>query len=278
MKKIVLLSSMSSTPHLFITAGSDRLPALGVKVPLLISIHPSMKLLDRVRDLRRAMKSQSKINHTSPLVQLLHHFWYRRINVTESDASLNSGQVGSGQAGSGRVNRAEFKQIVNVFSANDDLVIQRIRELDCDMGIVLGSDVISRRTLDAIGIPLFNVHFSDPAFVRGRPPVFWEILDQRDTISLTLHRVTPELDAGDVLLQRKVPIHWQPDLKETILQTRRATTSPLLELLFEGLGQLIDGSAQFQTSPAGPLRTTPTFRQMIRAQRICAQRYKNSQE
>jgi hypothetical protein len=122
-------------------------------------------------------------------------------------------------------------------------------------------------------MPLFNVHFSDPALVRGLPPVFWEIFEERDFITLTFHRVTSRLDAGDVLLQREVPIVWERTLAGTIRATRRLAAEELARLVVDGLSMWREGADARPVVKPGPLRTVPCLSQALRAARICRERY-----
>ena len=132
--------------------------------------------------------------------------------------------------------------------------------------------MFTRRTLDALALPLFNLHLSDPAFVRGIPPVFWEVLAGRDTVVPTLHRLTATLDGGEVIHQQACPIAWRPGLRETIDATHARIAAAVPAILEEGLRRILDGTAQARAIAPGPLRTTPSRRQIREAQRRCRER------
>jgi methionyl-tRNA formyltransferase len=124
---------------------------------------------------------------------------------------------------------------------------------------------------------LFNLHLSDPAFVRGLPPILWEVLDGRDSIVLTLHRLTSTLDGGDVIHQQAMPIVWQPTLGATLRATR-ATFDRAIPGVFErGLRQILDGTARPRPIVPGPLRTMPSAGQLLEANRICRKRWRELQ-
>ncbi len=168
------------------------------------------------------------------------------------------------------------RRLLEVHSANEPAAASALRADRCALGIVVSGDVLSRRTLEVLDVPLFNVHLSDPAFVRGMPPVFWEILGGHDSIRLTLHALTPQVDGGPIVAQREIPIVWQSTLAGTIAQTLGLCGREIALLLADGLPPILDGSAKPRPGTPGPLRTTPTIQQMWQAGRICRKRARES--
>lgn len=262
-RRIVLITPMPVLVLRFLQDAADRLNRLEVSVPLVIKIYPSMRFTDRIHDLRRNIRLQARINQVSETAQLIHHFGYRWFNRSSRKASFESSIE----------QLREVCRVVEVESANDQDAVTAIREGNFEFGILLKADQLSRRTLDVVGLPLFNIHYSDPAFVRGRPPVFWEILDNRDHITITLHRVSLQLDAGAIVLQYDVPIVWRRTLRETMRATLQHARGVVIETLMTGIEKLCDGSAEFRLAEPGPLRTTPTISQVLQAEAICRRRF-----
>ena len=257
---------MTSNPRLvepFLRDSGSRLRSLGIRIPLVIWVRPSMRLLDRARDLRTAIRRQAAINRISPGAQIVHHFAFRWLGRAPEKMPL---------APSIRVLR-QGRAVIEARSGNDPGAIVSLRNSDCAMCVIVGGDVLSRETLDAVGLPLLNVHLGDPTFVRGQPPVFWEILDKRESIALTLHEVTPRLDAGAVLLQRDSPILWGPTLGDTMLRTRQRASEEIASLLMDGITQVLEGCQRPRPIEPGPLRTTPTIWEAFEAGRICRERF-----
>jgi methionyl-tRNA formyltransferase len=261
--RIALVTSNPLLVQTFIE-DHERHRTLDLEIALAVRLHPSMRLADRLRDLRRTITRQARINQTSRLAQTVHYFAYRPIARTATAGNMASA-VRSLSAG---------RPFLQVRSANDPAVAEAVRDANCSLVLIVGADVLSRRTLDGLPASIYNVHYSDPAFVRGLPPVFWEILDGRDSIDLTLHALTAALDAGPVVAQRPVPIVWQRTLQETIRRTRDATRPALSDLLADGLRRIRDGSPFQRTAPPGPLRTTPTISQLRTARRLCRERFR----
>lgn len=234
------------------------------EIPLAVWLQPSMRASDRLRDLLRTVRRQAALNRTTPSAQLVHHFVHRWLAATTKHgtppASIELLQRG--------------RAVMTAVSGNAPEAVSALRESRCDVGLVIGGDVLGRRTLQALEMPMLNVHFSDPGFIRGLPPVFWEILDHRDSITLTLHCVTWQLDAGVVVLQREVPIVWRPTLAETLRQTRVLAAAEIAPLVIEGIPRWQERTAPAKPIPPGPLRTTPTLWDSLRAEWICRQRFR----
>ena len=221
-----------------------------------------MRLPDRLRDLRRVIRRQAAINRTAQAAQLIHHVAFRWLARAANDGSL---------AASIEVLR-RGRRVVEAESGNAPVVVDALRNSGCALGVIVGADVLTRHTLEAVELPLLNVHLGDPAFVRGQPPVFWEILDRRTSITLTLHHVIPQLDAGAVVLQRESPIVWGPTLGETMRRTRERASAEIARLVSDGIRRMGDTEAQNRPRAPGPLRTTPTVWESFRADRLCRAR------
>ena len=266
-QRIALVTSNPLLVHRFVEDHALH-RELGIEIPLAVHIQPSMRFLDRLRDLRRTIVRQARINKTNVVAQFLHHFAYRPVARIATSGAMEPA-VRSLAAG---------RRILQSSSVNDPAVAEAVAAEGCSLVLVVGSDVLSRRTLTTLPRSIYNVHYSDPAFVRGLPPVFWEIIGGRESIQLTFHELTSALDAGPVVAQREVPIVWRLTLEETLLSTRDATVPALSEVLADGILKVRSGASQTHSVPAGPLRTTPTVTQIREARRICGARARSHRQ
>ena len=222
-----------------------------------------MKPWDRARDLYRTILRQAKINRVSPAAQLAHYLAYRWITRPGATAPFASA---AGALRAGRV-------VLEVASGNAAAAVASLRTSNCSLCAIFGGDVLSRETLDRGELPFVNVHLGDPAFVRGQPPVFWEILDGRSSIVLTLHRVTPAVDAGPIVRQRHSPIVWGPTLAQTLRRTRERAAPEIARLLADGIPAVLREEPGLLPPAPGSVRTTPTIRQALEARRVCRERF-----
>lgn len=89
-----------------------------------------------------------------------------------------------------------------------------------------------------------NLHPSLLPHQRGRDPYFWA-LRERSPYGVTLHRVTLEVDAGDVLAQTALPVDWTDTAQTLNARSRRA----LVELVERSLPLLLDGDLTGRRQP-----------------------------
>lgn len=236
---------------------------IGIDVPLLVRTHPSMQPLDRVRDLRRAIERRARMTGRSRIAHLVEHFAWRAIHqaalprVATAPSVLTPGLT-----------------VMDALATHDASVPRALADARADLAVVFGGDPIPQRMLDRMGVPLLNVHASDPTFCRGMPPVFWEIHAGLECLTLTLHEIVARLDAGAVVAQRTMPIAWRRTLVGTLRATRDRMALELPSLLADGIGRVVAGAAHARTVPTGPLRTLPTLGAILRAERRCRSRWR----
>jgi methionyl-tRNA formyltransferase len=89
----------------------------------------------------------------------------------------------------------------------DPAVEQQLRALAPDLVVVAAyGRLLPRTLLDLPPAGCINVHASLLPRHRGAAPIAWSILAGDATTGVTIMAMTEEMDAGDMLLQRSVPI------------------------------------------------------------------------
>ena len=82
-----------------------------------------------------------------------------------------------------------------------------LRALAPDLGVVAAyGRILPREVLDLPTHGCINVHASLLPRHRGAAPVQWSLLSGDDETGITIMRMNEELDAGDILLQRPLPV------------------------------------------------------------------------
>ena len=118
--------------------------------------------------------------------------------------------------------------------------VQKIRDLKPDL---LFSFYYRRMISDAIlSIPLqggLNLHGSYLPKYRGRCPVNWAIIHGETETGMTLHYMVKKPDAGDIVLQKKIPITLE-DTAATLYDKFIPVTDQILR---EAVPLLISGNA-----------------------------------
>jgi folate-dependent phosphoribosylglycinamide formyltransferase PurN len=252
---------VTSVPELLVPFLSRIQDGAGLEVPAAVLIRPSGLLSDRLRELPVALRRQARINRTFSLLQLLNRVVYYRV---AAEGSHRAGQKQSRVAALALLQRQ--RRVIDASSANDSAVARFLRQARCDIVLVVGADVLTRNTIDAIGTPIVNLHMSDPSLVRGMPPVFWEIYEGRKEVVLTLHRLTPDLDAGPVIAQHPVDIQWRDSLASTLAATRETMSDEMTGFLVDSLQSFAGGALSETIVPRGRLRTVPRIAHLMEVQ------------
>ncbi len=123
-------------------------------------------------------------------------------------------------------NISESHQVAvhTVVDYHDVESVMLMRAANADLGVVFGTNILRE---SVFGIPRhgsINFHNGLVPFYRGGPPVFWELFNGEAEVGLTVHWITSKVDAGDVIIQDKVPLCYDysfgPDFEEFISDYR----------------------------------------------------------
>ena len=115
----------------------------------------------------------------------------------------------------------EIKEIIDIEGIDDALVLS----LECDK-LLKPSRFASRR--------LFNIHFSALPKYRGVLTSIWPILNGESESGVTLHRVDPGIDTGDIVAQTRFAIELN-DTAEILYEKYLDYGTALLEQNLESL-------------------------------------------
>jgi methionyl-tRNA formyltransferase len=120
----------------------------------------------------------------------------------------------------------------------DPTVRETLADLAPDLIVVAAyGNILPRSILDLPPHGCINVHASLLPRHRGAAPIQWALLSGDPTTGITIMRMTESLDAGDILIQRAVPI--DPEDTAATLGTRLAVLGA--EALSEALSGLKAG-------------------------------------
>ena len=122
---------------------------------------------------------------------------------------------------------------------NHPLWVERIREFSPD--ILFSFYYRAMVGKDILGIPkngCFNLHGSLLPKYRGRCPVNWVLVNGEKETGVTLHRMTPQPDNGDIISRQRIAISSQ----DTALTLHKKLTTAAERLLSEALPALLAGN------------------------------------
>ena len=120
--------------------------------------------------------------------------------------------------------------------------IQRLKDLGADLFIVISFGVIFSKEFIAIPRRMtLNVHPSLLPRYRGAAPMPWALINGDKETGVSIVRVVEKLDAGDILLQKKIDILPEDD----IVSLEEMLSLVGAEALLESIYLLEKGSAAF---------------------------------
>jgi hypothetical protein len=244
----------------FLERNAPALRESGVEVAVLVIDQEGDRAEAPVRHLWRLGRRQARIAGTFALFGVLRLVVYRTV--------MGMGMRGAPGAGEGGP-LPETVRVVRTRTLNAPAAAAAIREEGCDLVCLMGARILTRKTLQAIGVPIVNIHSSDPRWVRGGPVVVWEVLDDRPEIVLVVHEVVEELDAGAILAEDSQPLLYRSGLRATTDATMGAARPRVADLFATVILDFHAGTLKRTPFAAGQLRVTPKIRETLRADLLC---------
>lgn len=138
--------------------------------------------------------------------------------------------------------------LLEVESVNTLEAMDKLRALKPDLFLVVAFGQILKDPVLAIPrVMALNVHTSLLPKYRGAAPVQRAILNGDTETGITIQKIVLKLDAGDVLLQRKLSIHPDETSEELLLRM----AAPAAELLTEAVRECARSPKLTPQDPAG---------------------------
>lgn len=131
---------------------------------------------------------------------------------------------------------------VHLAQRPDDALAARLRDAAPD--IVVANNwrtKLPREIFDAPPHGTLNLHDSLLPRFTGFSPVIWSLISGAAETGLTAHRMDDDLDTGDIVVQRAVPIGE----RDTATELVQATIDLIPEVLTEALAAIESGTAEW---------------------------------
>jgi methionyl-tRNA formyltransferase/L-amino acid N-acyltransferase YncA len=110
--------------------------------------------------------------------------------------------------------------------------VQRVCALDPDLILVNSYSMLIRPEI--LAIPRFgalNIHGALLPQYRGCNPTQWALLNDETETGVTMHYMDAHFDTGDIIAQRRVPIHFEDTWRDIQARSMVATEAMLAEEL-----------------------------------------------
>lgn len=156
---------------------------------------------------------------------------------------------------------------------NEPRALELLRGLHPDLIVVYGVGILTRKTLDALPCEAYNIHSSVLPYYKNVHSDFWAFCnDDLDKIGITIFKLDPGVDTGNIALQRAVQqVNPDPhlslaDYKCENLRLIRSLVPEFLSLYFAGKIQLR------KQEEVRSLGTTPKLKDFLRYRAVCRAR------
>jgi methionyl-tRNA formyltransferase len=105
---------------------------------------------------------------------------------------------------------------------------------------IAASQILRRRVLEVPRLGCINLHSAPLPRYQGMMPNFWTMVHGEPEAAVTVHDMVEQLDAGDILVQRPVPILPADSLHDLMVRSKEVGVQALLEVV----AQLEAGTAE----------------------------------
>jgi len=100
--------------------------------------------------------------------------------------------------------------------------LNEIRERGIDLIISVAAPTIFRRELiDLPRLGCINIHHAPLPRYKGMMPNFWQLYHGEKTVGITVHKMNPRIDEGEIILQKEVAVITGESLDTLIKRTKR---------------------------------------------------------
>ncbi len=126
---------------------------------------------------------------------------------------------------------------IKLFRDLDELATQ---DLDFILATEYGN-IIPERIFSLPKHGSYNVHNALLPRYRGRHPLVWALIRGETEVGVTIHDITPELDAGDIVYQTSIPV----SLEDTVASLGERLNALVRDTICGTFNAIAEGSAQF---------------------------------
>jgi len=96
---------------------------------------------------------------------------------------------------------------------------------------IAASQIFRKRVLSVPPLGCINLHSAPLPRYQGMMPNFWTLVHGEKEAAVTVHYMVEELDAGDIILQRPVPIYPADSLHDLMVRSKAVGVKALLEAI-----------------------------------------------
>lgn len=160
-----------------------------------------------------------------------------------------------------RVLRGMGDRIRFVEDIHSDTVIEQLKSMKPDMGLVYGSPILRRELFETPAFGTLGIHHGKVPEYRGNKTTFWAMYNGEDTAGVTIQKINAGLDTGQIVKEGEVFVG-----SRTLGSVRRELEELGLELYIQAILDVKNGTASFrpQVGEKGRLYRNPKYNDLVR--------------
>ena len=133
----------------------------------------------------------------------------------------------------------ERKSFFDIFKDED---CNKIKKYELDLLLRFEFNIIKGEILNEPKYGVWSFHHADNSVNRGGPACFWEVLNKDKHVGVTLQRLTPELDGGDIIDKAYYNLKW------SWVKTRNIVFESSVNLMIKNLNRLKNDKLRIEKS------------------------------
>lgn len=141
-------------------------------------------------------------------------------------------------------------EVVDVLSAEN--ISELLKSNGIELLLLKNSPILKKDFIDSVGVKIINAHSGLLPFYKGASCGFWPVVNGDDLIGVTLHEVTPVLDAGRIIARKQIPLSEVAFRYDYPRQINRLQTHAMANLL----NYYLQGSISLEDKFDGPVVKT----------------------
>ncbi len=143
------------------------------------------------------------------------------------------------------------KNSVPVFNTNDINSPEAVHYIELKKpDFLLAAHFNQRVKKPLLNLAWLNIHPSTLPAYKGVDPVFYALLDQQDTVGVTLHKMAETFDTGEILLQKKLT---NSDITDNVFSNNCRLFSMGGDLAITYLNSKLANNTKMEISPSNNL-------------------------
>ena len=119
---------------------------------------------------------------------------------------------------------------IKYINISHDNCSEIIKELDLDVGIILGSRIIKKDVIDSFNIGVINMHPGLLPHNRGLDNIKWAIIDNLPQ-GVTTHFISEEIDKGYMIDRKHINVYLDDTFTEIMMRIQNKEQVMMIEAL-----------------------------------------------